>query len=312
VLTESIKALLRAPWYVALRGFAECLARIPCPSDHIQVSRPGFVVGCGRSGTTVLGQVMGGHPQVLYLREPYHLWAAVDRRTDVADLHHVTDGCFFMDGVHCTPGAQVRFNRLVHRACRRARLVEKTPHNVARIGLLERLTVEPRYVHVVRNGVDVAHSIDRIARANAYRIAGKGRHNQWWGRDDCKWRALAREGAARGYYADEVPRLKGHLQRGAYEWLVSLGEADRWRVPLGDRLCELTYSQLTLEPGATLHRLCRSLGLDCPERWLRWAITEVRSERRYHWRWLELPPRMAARFNAYQERYGFEGRAIRA
>ena len=309
VLTETVKPLLRALWYASLKWSAEWIARLQCPDDHTPVSRPAFIVGCGRSGTTVLGRLLGKHPQVCYLQEPYHLWIAVDRRADVTNLFHSTDGCFFMHGGHHTPGAQVRFNRLVHRMCRGAKLVEKTPHNVARIGFLETLTKDALYVHVVRNGVDVAYSIDRIARTNPYRIAGQGHHNQWWGPDDCKWQALAGEGAARDYFPDEVARVHSHVQRGAYEWLVSLGEADRWRANLDGRLHELTYTQLTEEPARMLRHLCVFLGLACPGDWLDRPFAEVRPERHNPGRTIELPPQMSAQFNAYQEHYGFEGRA---
>jgi hypothetical protein len=48
---------------------------------------PLFVVGCGRSGTTILGNLIGIHPGVTYLNEPYHLWAAIDPALDLTNLH---------------------------------------------------------------------------------------------------------------------------------------------------------------------------------------------------------------------------------
>jgi hypothetical protein len=34
------------------------------------LTRPVFIVGCGRSGTTILGEMLGRHPQLAYLNEP--------------------------------------------------------------------------------------------------------------------------------------------------------------------------------------------------------------------------------------------------
>jgi hypothetical protein len=122
---------------------------------------------------------------------------------------------------------------------------------------------------------------------------------------------LAQEGQARGYFPDEIVYLRNHLQRGAYEWLVSLGEARRWRERLGDRMDELTYTQLTREPAETLREICKVLDLYCPQDWLDRTVRRVRPEKQQASanRSLDLPPKMAEQFNALQEIYGFEGRA---
>ena len=220
-----------------------------------------------------------------------------------------------MDRTHHTPGAQARFDRLMCNLTRGksvSAVVEKTPHNVARIGFLEALTDQARYIHIVRNGVDVVRSIDHIATTNAYRIAGKTNYNQWWGSNDCKWEALAEEGKAKGYFSEEVDVLKSHVQRGAYEWLVSLGESDRWRDNLGSRLCEVTYEDLTSQPDIVLRRLTAFLGIACPDDWLDQSCDQIRTGYKNRQSPLELPPLMCRCFNRYQQRYGFSGRATPA
>lgn len=301
---------LRTMKLAMLRARAERAARRPGP-DPSSEPPPGFIVGCGRSGTTILGKVFMTHPQVRYLFEPYHLWASIDRRTDVTNLHYPADGLFIMRGEHASPGARDRFARLVLGARGDRRIVvEKTPHNIARIGFLEALSPPgARYVHIVRSGLDAARSIDRLATVSGYKMAGKPRYNQWWGVDHRKWSALARDGAAAGYFPDEVPRLRTHAQRGAYEWLVSLGEAERWRPVLGPRLCEITYADLTSDPRGTLARLCAFLGVDGEETWLAAAAGMVEAERKNRGEPLRLPPGMRERFNAWMTRYAFEGRA---
>ena len=44
--------------------------------------RPVFIVGCGRSGTTALGEVLGRHPLLAYLNEPRDIWL-YEPRTDI-------------------------------------------------------------------------------------------------------------------------------------------------------------------------------------------------------------------------------------
>lgn len=308
-----LRPLLRTAKLAVLRRRAERLARTPCPDESAPLPPPpGFIVACGRSGTTILGRLFAPHPEIAYLREPYHYWAQVDRRCDVTNLHYRVRGLWFMDAEQRSDRAQLVFNRLVMGERARAgkpMVVEKTPHNVARIGFLESLAPGARYVHIVRNGIDVCCSIEQLATEQPYRMAFKKRYNQWWGEDGAKWRALAEEGPGRGYFADEVAALTTDAGRGAYEWLTSLSEADRWRDSLGDRLLEIRYPDLTADPRAWLVRLCEHFRVSAPSDWIEDVLPLVGRERTRTRTPISLPPGMAAAFNTFQDRHRFEGRA---
>ena len=312
-MIDAIKPYLRPIKQASQRWRANRMAARPSVHD-VNPSPPpaGFIVGCGRSGTTILGKMLSPHPEICYLFEPYHIWAAIDQRTDVTNLHYTVDGLFIMDAALATPEARRRFNRVVYgeRAMSgRPIVIEKTPHNVARIGYLDALSPGAKYLHIVRSGIDIARSIERLATRSEYKMVHKPAYNQWWGLDSAKWRALSRDGVAAGYLSDEVPLLQSHAQRGAYEWLVSLGEADRWRGILGPRLMEITYPQLTSDARGTLIRICEFFGASAPTPWLARASAMIENERRNKGDALRLPPVMRGRFNELMARYGFEGRA---
>lgn len=296
---------------------ADRLARRPVAAERGEspdLPPPAFIFACGRSGTTILGKVFGVHPEVCYLREPYHLWAAIDPGLDVTNLLVRAPARLWWDSSDASDVIRARFARLIlgarERSGRRV-LIEKTPHNVYRLGLIEVLTGgRARFVHIVRDGVDVARSIERLAVNQPYRMAGRADYNQWWGSDGLKWRRLEVEGPARGHLTPgEVAQLASASQRGAYEWLTSLAEADRWRAVLEDRLLEVTYPQLTADPAATLTRIAEHVGASAPASWLGAVVPMITAERRNEGPPLELPPEMAREFNNFQERFGFPGRA---
>jgi hypothetical protein len=191
-------------------------------------------------------------------------------------------------------------------------LVEKTPLNAARIGYLNALAPGANYIHIVRDGYDVAQSIWRLASENRYRIAGKPSLNRWWGCRDYKWKALVRDAKAEGYYPGEVDEADTpHFVRGIYEWLVTLREIDRYRAHLGARLLEIRFSDLVEDTAHILEAVCDLLRISKNSRWLRRATELIRCDdgRNMEHPVVELPPRMATAFNRYQEYFGYTTKA---
>ncbi len=263
-----------------------------------------FIVGCGRSGTTILGKVLANHPQVSYRFEPYHLWAALDSRTDVLNLFHQGETQLMMDSSLVTDQLKLMFPRLFKAAANQI-LIEKTPLNAFRIGYLRALMPNAKFIHIVRDGINVAHSIGRIATGSPYKIAGKPDLNQWWGVAGCKWESLQREGAQTGYWPESIPHLQTQVQRGAYEWLTSLEEIERWRGILDENLLEIVYEQLIINPRKILITLCEFLELEILEPWLMAATQAIRPQTTQATKSLELPGVMTQAFNHYQQKYQF-------
>jgi hypothetical protein len=306
LVPERLRPLARTAFYALRAARAHSLARVRLRHE-MKVSAPVFIIGCGRSGTTLLGKLFGMHPGVRYLQEPYDLWAAIDRATDALQLYSRGDYHCLLDADALTVSARRRFERLMSAPPDRV-LVEKSPTNTLRIGYLDAIAPRARFVHIVRDGVDVARSIERGA-AVTKRMAFRPPLNEWWGVGDVKWTALQRDGRAAGYYPEEVHELKSDAQRGAYEWLISLREVDAWRARLGGRLVELRYQDLTDDPSAKVRAVMDSIGLSCPEEWLESATAIVNSASTWHGIPLTLPDRMRADFNRLQASFGFKGRA---
>ena len=306
VVPERMRPLAETSYWAARGARARVLARVRLPSAQ-GIQAPIFVIGCGRSGTTLLGELFAAHPAIRYLFEPYDLWAAIEPATDFLQLYSRGEHHCMLDASSVTAAARCRFRRLMSPPSGFT-LVEKSPLNALRIGYLESLAPDARFVHIVRDGVDVARSIEKMATVTK-RMAFRPPLNVWWGVGWVKWAALKHDGRVAGYYPEEVRQLATDAQRGAYEWLLSVREVDAWRAQLGPRLVEIRYQDLADDPRRTLQAVMASLGLSCSDRWLEHVTAQVRPANSWHGDHFSLPDRMCTDFNSLQASFGFKGRA---
>lgn len=308
LVPERLRPFARTAYYAARGVRRRLLARAWWRSPHHDPVAI-FIIGCGRSGTTLLGELFANHATVRYRYEPYASWAAIQPVTDCLQLYSRGEHHCLLDASAVTPTARGRFRRLMSPPTG-LMLVEKSPINALRLGYLDAMTPAARFVHIVRDGTDVTSSIQEKA-AVTRRMALRPALNDWWGVGDAKWSALVRDGVAAGYYSDEVGQLTTDAQRGAYEWLLSLRQVDAWRERLGSRLVELRYVDLIDDPRTTIAAVAESLGLSCSADWLTQATSLVRRPApRRPAEPLFLPRQMCADFNGFQARFEFAGRAI--
>lgn len=299
--------LARTTYYFARGVSSQARARLTLLPAADGFS-PVFIIGCGRSGTTLLGQLIGKHPRVKYVCEPYDLWAAVHPTTDFLQLYKHGEHHCMLDSRSVTGETRIRFQRLMSPP-RGFTLVEKSPVNALRLGFLDAIAPSARFVHIVRDGAQVVRSIERKASGDRP-MAFRPPLNNWWGVNGAKWTALAEDGSAAGYYPDEVAQLTTDEKRAAYEWLLSVREVDTWRSRLGSRLMELRLEDLINEPRKTLQSVVDWLGLSLSgEQWLDQAARMVRPISNDYTTELMLPGQMRADFNELQESYHFKGRA---
>lgn len=126
--------------------------RRPPPGEGgVTFDRPIVTVGSPRSGTSILSDLLQSHPDVVFLDEPRFIWRwGNDRKSDV----------FAPEDAR--PEVRDYIRRRFHQQLTEAagkRLVEKTPANALRLGFVDRVLPEARYIHMIRHGVDSIISI---------------------------------------------------------------------------------------------------------------------------------------------------------
>ena len=307
LIPDAVIPLVRTTFYSVQGVRAEARARLT-PKTFTENFTPVFIIGSGRSGTTLLGDIFAMHPRVKYIYEPYDLWAAVHPASDFLQLYRRGEHHCMLDADAVTRETRIRFQRLM-KPRPRFTFVEKTPINALRLGFLNAIAPNARFVHIMRDGIEVARSIERIASVT-WPMAFRPPMNEWWGINDSKWTALAQDGRAAGYYPTEVSRLTTNEQRGAYEWLLSMCEIDNWRARLGGRLIELRLEDLINEPRRMLELVIDGLNMSLSDEvWLDRATKMVHPMSSNYKTELTLPTRMLEDFNKFQERFDFRGRA---
>ena len=217
--------------------------------------RPIFIVGCGRSGTTILGDTLAVNTSVTYLNEYRQLWANAYPTTDVwSERASERGGRLDLTESACTPEQSRRLT--VNFYCEtfatgRPRLVEKLPINSFRLPFIDAIFPNALFVHLLRNGLEIARSIERMPE-----------ESHWYGYDDYKWRLLE-EYAGRSERYRDLPALCDTVRRrGLLEWRMSVETAIEFFDALpAERHISLTYEELLDRPAEVVRRIEEFAGL---------------------------------------------------
>jgi hypothetical protein len=193
---------------------------------------PIFILGTGRSGTTILGTILGLHRDVGYLNEPKALWHAALGDDDLIGSYSAQPGRFRMGQ---SDVAKSKTRRLVHsygaflRLTRSRRVVDKYPELIFRLGFLNATFPGAKQIILLRNGADTIQSIQNWSDRNG--VFSDGVAANWWGLDGQKWCQMIEQLVVPDpYFAAALPSiraLKNHIDMAAVEWIVTMREAMR-------------------------------------------------------------------------------------
>lgn len=153
-----------------------------------------FLVGCARSGTTLLQSLLAGHPQVASYPESHFFPSTIHTSRWCRKLRLASPSAaprfraFLREagldrrGYTAPRGALLvpRYVRALLRTLDRASLetgrpvwLEKTPQHLHYVDEIERLVPGARFVHLVRNGADVVASLYEVTHAHPERWGGE-------------------------------------------------------------------------------------------------------------------------------------------
>ncbi|MFT7473537.1 MAG: hypothetical protein ACI81L_000452 [Verrucomicrobiales bacterium] len=223
------------------------------------VDRPIFIVGIGRSGTTLLGRIIASGKGVGYLKEPKALWHVGVPDEDISGFY-ADEGRFVLDATDVTDAVRDRVSTMYNwfaTLTRSSRIVDKYPEMTYRVPFLRALYPDAKIIAIVRDPVAVVSSIVNYSEAMA-----DGRGN-WWGVDDRKWVQMAEQLISDSdilSLADDVgPGTGEPAARARAEWVLGATHLLRSQEQI-DLI--IRFEELLSTPRETLETLCEVCELD--------------------------------------------------
>ena len=164
-----------------------------------EIRAPVIILGAPRSGTTLLADLLGAHPDVVVIQEPRLVWRyGNDRLSDQLRAEHARPEV--IAHIHDSFAATIDRHG--------ATMVEKTPANSVRPHFVDAIFPDARYVHITRNGWSAVPSIRDFSVRR-----GSGLDRRQLKKVGRRLRE-AELGQVAHYLPELVRRLSGPLDRG--------------------------------------------------------------------------------------------------
>ena len=246
------------------------------------VEKPVFIVGTGRSGSTILGVLMSMHRDVGFLNEPKALWHTVYPHEDVLGQYSKGPVRYSLDESAATEEVRSRARRLFGaylRAVASGRVVDKYPELIFRIPFVRAIFPDARFVFLVRDGWATCQSIDSWSKRKGTREGGEV--HDWWGANNRKWslmlEQLAPKEEAFAGIIDVLEGLDRHGDMAAVEWTITVREGLRQMERYPECMHMVRYESLVQSPRRELSRLLEFCDLPPDEVFLEFGEREVSS-----------------------------------
>ncbi|MEO0704359.1 MAG: sulfotransferase [Cyanobacteria bacterium J06649_5] len=224
-----------------------------------RVKKPIFIIGTGRSGTTILGKLLSMHRDVGFLNEPKALWHAIYPAEDLVGSYCRGTAHYRLGDDEASEGVKTVAHKLfgAYLAISTSRrVVDKYPELVFRIPFVQSLFPDAKFIFLVRNGWDTCQSIEGWSERLGVEVNAE--QHDWWGADNRKWNLLweqviSNDDALQGAIP-EKGKLENPLDMAALEWIVSMREGLALMRQFPENIQMIRYEDLVASPETSLSK----------------------------------------------------------
>lgn len=205
----------------------QIFSRISAPR---KVFKPIFIVGTGRSGSTILGKLFSIHQQVGFLNEPKALWYYLNEKDDIIGSYSKRKvGQYYFSEKEATQKIRKKAHNIYGWYLfftGNYRIVDKYPEHLFRRDYIQSIFGDAKFILLVRNGKDTSQSIATWSDTKG--IQQQGETTDWWGKNNLKWQYLVNQVATKDNYLRtkliDIININNPVQKGEIEWLVTMKE----------------------------------------------------------------------------------------
>jgi len=266
IYTRPLKAIARLNSYVFIEGRPittrgqwinpllftqfDLVKRIP---QLKKVEQPIYIIGMGRSGSTILGKVLSMHPQVAFLNEPKALWYAVYPNEDIIGNYSRSMAHYRLDENDVTPTIKRSAHRLYGYSLfitASSRVVDKYPEMIFRTPFLKAIFPDAKFVFLVRNGWDTIASVQSWSQREG--MKKRNEIHDWWGADKRKWQILVDEIVDKDpefiNITPVVAAFSNQEDMAAVEWTVTMRQGLRLLNSIPRQIHLVRFEELVTQP----------------------------------------------------------------
>ena len=186
-----------------------------------------FIIGCGRSGTTLCSKVLGTLQNVLVLNEPKFIWMSYDPSFDVwSKKAGKRKGKLNKKYEDLDYNLQEQIKNIYFSLAQhfgKSIIVDKSPENIHKIELLMKMFPNSKFIHMTRNKKENIESICRMG--------------DWYGVDDYKFKQIKE-------IVQEKKEIQTLSDKAELEWLLSKKTLEEIRNLLGNSLLEIKLEDM--------------------------------------------------------------------
>ncbi len=244
------------------------------------VHKPIFIIGTGRSGTTILGTLLSIHREVGFLNEPKALWHSIYPDEDLVGSYSRGLAKYRLSAQDASESIRATSHKLYGAyltATASKRVVDKYPELVFRIPFVKELFPDAKFLFLVRNGWDTCQSIEGWSQKKGVEVHAE--EHDWWGADKRKWKLLWDQVLS----TDEqfkllLPvrdELENPIDMAALEWIISMQEGLRYLQEFPDCMYKLHYEELVAQPQTSLTQLLDFCELSSDKRFINYACQRL-------------------------------------
>ncbi len=238
-----------------------------------KVEKPTFIIGTGRSGTTILGIVLSMHRKIGYLNEPKAIWHEICKKEDIIGNYTDEVGNYRLEPSLLSEKSIKKAHKIYGHYLNFSfsnRVVDKYPELVFRTEFVNKIFPDAKFIFLIRDGWDTVLSINswsqRLGTENS------GEIHDWWGKNDRKWEIFFEEILKRDSYFQKVweEDISNHIDRASLEWIATMREGLKIS-EANSEIFNLRYEELVQNPMEKLQEISDFLDIEKDEKYLKYG-----------------------------------------